>query len=279
MTIMLGNTPLLPVTAAINRLTVLLWGLSGCGKTVLASTMPGKKLWIQFDPDGVASVSDRTDVEVLDFSQAEHSVVENFNERGVYEQLFDNMLKDRPDLETIVLDSATSYAEKALLYGITSGKADGKSKQGGVSFKATLGQPGMAGYGFRNRYVLGIITMLLRLTAKHKRNFVVVCHEGAAEKDNDGKPTSITVLLGGSLPQEVPLQISEVWHVADTGHDRLIRIRPFGIRSPMRSRMFNMTGDGLIVWKYDQAKDEGMKIATWYQQWRDGGFKKLPLPK
>ena len=275
MTIMLGNTPLLPVNSALNRLTLLVWGLAGCGKTVLASTMPGHKLWLQFDSEGTASIGERNDVTVADFASKPHDVVNDFVERGLYETQFDKVLADNPQFETVVFDSATSYSQKALSYGITSGKADGRG------FKASLAQPGISGYGLRNRYTLGTINMLLRLTAKHNRHFAILCHEDTPAKDNDGNIVSITILLGGSLPQEVALQISEVWHMTDTGRpkERLIRIRPFGPRSPMRSRMFDMNSDGLIKWDYDQATDTGAKVGTWYQQWRDGGFKKLPLPK
>lgn len=272
----LGSVLLQPVSSSLNRMTQLIWGLSGCGKTTIAATSPGRKLWLQFDPEGAASIGDRSDVVVADFSGADHSIVDNFIERGIYEQQFDAVLKNDPTLETVVFDSATSYSQKALTYGIVSGKADGKG------FKATLAQPGISGYGLRNRYTLGTINMLLRLTAKHNRNFIVLCHEDTPAKDKEGNIISITILLGGSLPQEVALQISEVWHMTDPGgntNDRLIRIRPFGVRSPMRSRMFDMTGDGLIKWKYDQASDSGMKIADYYNQWRSGGFKKLALPK
>ncbi len=268
-----GNTPVLNVSSSINRLTLLVWGPAGCGKTVLASTLPGKKLWLQFDPDGTASLGERDDIRVLNFAAAEHGIVEQFIERGTYEADFERYFKTQ-EVDTVVFDSATSFSQKALTFGIVSGKADGKG------FRATLAQPGISGYGMRNRYTLGAITMLLRLTAKYGKNFVVLCHEDTPSKDNDGNIVSITILLGGTLPQEIALQISEVWHMKDTGekNKRLLRIRPHGVYQPMRSRMFDMTGPGLITWNYDQEHDRGMKVGDWYQQWRDGGFKKLPLP-
>lgn len=269
-----GANPVLPVSSSINRLSALVWGPAGCGKTVLASTFPGKKLWLQFDPDATASIGARDDIEVVDFSAADHGIVEQMIERGSYEQDFERYFKER-EVDTVVFDSATSFSQKALTFGIVSGKADGKG------FRASLAQPGISGYGLRNRYTLGAITMLLRLTAKYKKHFVVLCHEDTPSKDADGNIVSITILLGGSLPQEVALQISEVWHMKDTGkpNERLLRIRPFGVFQPMRSRMFDMTQSEPIIWNYDQATGKGHTVAAWYEAWRSGGFKKLPLPK
>lgn len=269
-----GTTEVKPVSSSIDRLTMLLWGLSGCGKTVLLSTLPGKKLWLQFDSDGTASIGDRQDIIVADFAKAENSIVDDFMERGIYEQQFNSFFAKYPEVESVVFDSVTAFGNKALTHGIVSGKADGKG------WKASLAVPGMQGYGIRNRYVLGAVNMMLRLTAKHKKHFAIVCHEDVPVKDDKGTPISITMLLGGSLPQEVSLQISEVWHMKDVGdkNNRNVRVRAFGVYSPMRSRIFNIGDHGLINWKYDQATDTGMKIADYYAKWRDGGFKKLPLP-
>jgi len=63
---------------ASNRFTALIWGPSGGGKTTLACTAPGRKLIVNFDPDGPASVAHRDDVDVLDYSTLTYGITETF---------------------------------------------------------------------------------------------------------------------------------------------------------------------------------------------------------
>ena len=50
------------------RLTMLLWGSAGAGKTTYAATAPGDKLWFSFGDSEHASVAGRSDVFVMDLS-------------------------------------------------------------------------------------------------------------------------------------------------------------------------------------------------------------------
>ncbi len=68
MEVMLGNRTLGAVDLSSTRVALLLWGASGCGKTTLASTAPGTKLWILFDQDGANSLAGRDDYVVLDLT-------------------------------------------------------------------------------------------------------------------------------------------------------------------------------------------------------------------
>src|SRR4051812_15258663 len=60
------------------RFSLLLWGLSGCGKTTLAASAPGNKLLINFDPDGPVSLGPRDDVVLIDLSTEKYTVVDIF---------------------------------------------------------------------------------------------------------------------------------------------------------------------------------------------------------
>ena len=83
------------------RLSLLVWGKSGSGKTTLAATAPGKKLWLNFDPDGVDVLTDRDDVELLDFAPKPDMVVEQFKEDDPLR--ITRYLEQHPELETLPL--------------------------------------------------------------------------------------------------------------------------------------------------------------------------------
>lgn len=271
--IKLGGMPVTSLSARVERLSMLIWGKSGSGKTVLASTAPGKKLWINFDPDGVASLQRSDDIVVVDMANMDHSKVPSFKSGDSIEAQLRALLTQDPTLYTIVIDSVTSFAQLALTHAILSGKASGGS------FKASMETPGMQGYGIRNRLVLDAINMFLRVTGALGRNIVFICHEDTPKTDSSGAVQSITLLLGGSLPEEVPLKISEVWHLLDADGRRKIGIRPYGSRSPMRTRMFRH--DGKVTnfsFLHDQQTGKGDGITQWFEKWKDTGFDKIAVP-
>lgn len=274
MDIKLGGIPVQPLDARIERLSMLLWGRSGCGKTVLASTAPGPMLWINFDPDGVASLKRTDAIMTVDMANIGHDKVPSFKSGEAIEAQLRTLLTQHSHLATVVIDSVTSFAQLALTHAVVSGKANGGT------FKASMETPGMAGYGIRNRLVLDCINMLLRVTGALGKNIVFICHEDSPKTDKDGNITSITVLLGGSLPEEVPLKISEVWHLLDSDGRRVIGIRPYAQRSPMRTRMFRHEGRVTnFPYHYDQQTGRGDGISTWFDQWRASGFDKIAVPK
>ena len=97
--------------------------------------------------------------------------------------------------------------------------------------------------------------------------------------DDDGVVLHITLMLGGQLPEQAPVDMSEVWAVSDTGRQRRIAIRPVRNRKPCKTRMFTTTGSPEFDWKFDPEKWEGHMISTWWEEWLKGGKEKLPLPK
>lgn len=269
----IGGLPVTKLGDKQERLSMLLWGRSGCGKTVLASTAPGPLLWINFDPDGVASLARRDDIEVVDFSNVGFDKVPSFKTGEAVESQLRTYLTQQSDCATVVVDSMTSFSQLAMTYAVMSGKASGGQ------FKASMEIPGMQGYGIRNRLVLDAVNMFLRVTGQLQRNLILICHEDSPKMNSEGVVQSITILLGGTLPEEVPLKISEVWHLLDTNGKRTIGIRPYAARSPMRTRMFRHSG--LVTnfpFLYDQQTGKGDGIKTWYDKWKETGFTKIPTP-
>lgn len=247
-----------------SRMAMVIWGKSGCGKTTLAATAPGVKLWVNYDPNGTDSIGFRDDVIVMDLAKQPFASVERFsnpNPLGI-----EQFLDAHPEVETIVFDSVTAFREICLAHAPA------------TSSKITVSVPGQQGYGLRNRWTLAMVRNVLASAMKKKRHIIFICHEDVPEKDTEGRAISVSVLLGGSLAEEVPLQLSEVWHMKDANGKRTIAVRPYGLYSPMKTRMFLTTKGTTFEWKYNADTQEGPGIIDWYEQWKKDGFKKIPIP-
>ena len=268
----LGSIEVLPTISRREILTMLLWGKPGCGKTVLAATAPGRKLWLQFDPAGTASLTRSDNILVADFSAYKSAQLEAFKQGGVIESDLLKLIREN-GINTVVVDSLTSFGQLALHYAISSGKASGKS------FKASIEHPGQTGYGIRSSMMLDFITMVLRVCADTKCHTILTAHDKETSGE-EGKVVEITMNLGGQGGVVIPSKISEIWHMEDTGKQRNLYIRAHGVKRPMRTRMFLPNGDVTqFVLRYDQDKDTGDGITTWFNQWEAAGFNKIPLPK
>lgn len=271
----LGSIEVQPTISRREILTMLLWGKPGVGKTVLASTAPGKKLWLQFDPAGTASLMRSDDILVADFSAYKSAQLEAFKQGAIIESDLLKLIREH-GIQTVVVDSLTTFGQMALHYGIVSGKASGKT------FKASIEAPGQGGYGIRAAMLLDFITMVLRVCADTKCHCILTAHDKETTDDSGGT-TEITVNLGGQGQTAIPAKISEIWYMEDTGKARNIYVRAHGVKRPMRTRMFATDERTFFTVKYNQDNpDERIKenaIATWYKAWEANGFTKIPVPK
>jgi hypothetical protein len=279
--IKLGTYDVKPASEQVSRLAMLLWGVAGCGKTTLAATAPGKKLWLLFDDggtDSIASLSQdapdssvlREQILVVDFSHEKNQIIDKFK--------FDDGLKlgpvleAHPDIETVVVDSTTRMSQMALENAISKG----------LFGKSSIEAPGMGAYGARNALLLRMFVDIMNVTGRYNRNVIFISHEAEPKTNDDGHVLAITMALGGQLPNLTTQKLGEVWYMADNGKgERKIYLRPFRVYKPMKTRMFdigpNKASD--FVWKYDiDNPDPKYEIATWFKQWRDTGGKKIAVP-
>lgn len=245
-----------------NNMAILLWGPGGIGKTTLACTAPGEKLLINFDPRGPASVAYRDDVMVLDYSTQTTSIVEEFKRSDPFNV---SAVLDRFD--TVIVDSATTIGDLTVARGIE------------ITKGATVERPSPGAYGARNALILQLVTNLLKLCEKKGKHLIIICHEAAPEKNEDGQVVSITMYLGGQLPTQTSVRFSEVWAMYELAAGKTIAIRPCRSRGPIKTRMFSTTSTPEFQWVYNPEADTGMKLADWHEAWLKGGKKKLPLPK
>jgi hypothetical protein len=264
----LGGISAKPAGEAIKRMSVLLWGDAGCGKTIFASTAPGQKLLINFDPDGPASISMRDDVTVLDFSGEPETVVTKFAKNDPIG--LDKFLEEHPEFDTVIFDSTTTFSELALKEAVKKYP------------KSDLLNPGLQGYGARNGIVLETVRSLLRVTGKHNRHCIIIAHEASPTTNDQGVVLFITMNLGGQLPSNIGIKLSEIWRMSEANKVRKISVRPCRGYKPMKSRMFRADGEPEFLFKYDPEKPDSENdhtLANWYEQWKQGSGKKLELPK
>jgi len=247
------------------RFSGLIWGPAGSGKTTLASTAPGIKLHMCFDPDGEMSLADRSDVLTMAFYQYNPlTVVGEFKKSDPYG--ITGFLQEHEEVETVILDSMTVYAHYALLEAV--------QRAGGA--KVTLQQPGMNGYSYRNSLVLQAASTMLGITAKLRRNIIFTTHEGAPDVEDDG---NITMILSTNLANQIGLRINEVWHLADlNGTSRVISVRPHTRMKPMKTRMFRADHLVKFNWYYNANTNTGEGIADWWHAWKENSGNKIDLP-
>lgn len=279
-TLMLGPVSMVSGGNVLSRMSILIWGLAGVGKTTYAATAPGKKLWLSFGDSEHLPIVHRKDTIVADFSGVG---IEELFKHAQSENPFglDQVLSDHQDIETLVCDSLTAVVYKALHLSIK------KRIGAGKGFIPTVEMPGISAYGGRNAIVLEVMQGLLRVTAKHKVHIVFTAHEDDPVMTDSSQGNIIdyvTVMLGGKIVGNTAWRLSEIWYMSQSelsGKERRIAIRPTRKRKPMKTRMFTDKGDPEFVVDYDADKpDKGqMTIASFYEDWVKNEGEKLPIPK
>jgi len=263
--ITLGTVSITTPKTQVKRMAMVIWGPSGAGKTTLAATAPRPILWINFDPDGTSSLMDQEDILIADFSMENPNKVVTFkheNSGGIKQ-----VLEDHPEIKTVVFDSVTSFNEMALKHGITEVRG------------ATMEAPTLQGYGRRNSYTMQAIMSVIRTTGAVNKHVIFIAHEDVPKQDELTGAMMVSILVGGKMQSEIPIKLSEVWHLQDTGKKRLIAIRSSRLRKPMKSRMFETSGNSEFTWNFDPESWEGAGIEDWYITWVENEGRKIPLPK
>lgn len=244
---------------------MFLWGLPGCGKTHFAGTATGKRLWINFDPEGTASLPESDDTIVLDYA---NEPIESYMKQVQSANPFnlEGIFKDHPDIQTVVVDSVTRFVQNAVAYSV--GRAPG----------ATFENPGKAGYGYRSRFTLGLINSMLLVTGKHDKNIIFIGHEGPPLTNEAGVIQAVTIMLGGDMGVSVPMQISEVWHMSERNFERTVQVRQIGLHKPMKTRMFDASKRSSFT-SSNTASPSLITLSDLFQKWKENKGNKLELPK
>lgn len=279
------NGNLFPIKRGVEasiRLSMLIWGQAGAGKTTWAATAPGDKLWLSFGEGEHVSVSSRPDVFVMDLSS---TPAEEVFKHGLGKNPFglDQQLYERKNIKSIIVDNLTAVQylglEKAVGDGIGAGKG----------FIPTMQAPGRSAYGGRNANLIGLMKALIYITGKHKVNVIFIAHESdpVTKVDNRGVETveHIGMSLGGQLVNNVSAQLSEIWNFRQEPmgkRQRIVTVRVSGSRKPMKTRMFDQRGESSFVVNYDPTKSNNVPgqttIAGFWEQWHKGGMQRIQVP-
>jgi len=253
-------------------MTALLWGDAGVGKTTLAATAPGRKLWYSFDPDGtntLAPIAEKEDIQYYDLSANTEAVIDLFkNDTNPL-----NIKSVLDMFDTFVFDSITNVVDKTLQRGIKTNKG------------ATIERPSPAAYATRNALAIRLVKNVMAATMKAKKHVIFIAHEKAPTTDEEtGAILFITLALGGQLASNVGIDFSEIWHLyqVDNRAEHRICIRPARKRKPAKTRMFMQGGQPEFEWKFnadawDAPMNKKYRMDTWFDMWNKTGHK-LALP-
>lgn len=270
MDIVLDGRKLVTPDQELVRMSGLIWGASGAGKTVLASTAPKDIVWINYDTDGTKVLRGVDGIHVIDFSTEPNSSVMKFRNEDPLG--LDKLLGANKELQSVVFDSLTSYGERGLHHGVKLAATTAKGTG------STLEDPGYSGYGNKNTWMNMCVLNLLKVTAKHNRHMIFIAHEDKPTTNSQGDVLFISIMLGSSLNVQVPVKMSEIWRLEDTGKIRRVAIRPCRLHKPMKTRMFKTDGEPEFEWIYDPETGKGGTIENWYNKWKESGGQKLTLP-
>ena len=138
--------------------------------------------------------------------------------------------------------------------------------------------PTLQGYGRRNSYTMQGIMSVIRTTGAANKHVIFVAHEDAPQKDELSGAIMVSILVGGKMQSEIPIKLSEVWHLEDTGKNRKLTIRSSRLRKPMKSRMFVTSESSDFTWSFNPESWDGEGIEDWYNKWVKNDGKKIELP-
>lgn len=271
----LGGLKVFDAKDVPTRMAILIWGPVAVGKTTYAMTAPGRKLLINCDPEGKISILHRDDVEIVE--------IDNLSLEYTFKQLqnddplgLDEYLAARPDIGTVVLDSATTLAWRALQKAVQDRVGAGRG------FSPTIEAPGMSAYGGRNNIMLVCITGLLKVTAKHNRHCIIITHEADPKLTKDGEVDFYNMMLGGQTVTGFSVRLSEVWYMSNSSdNERRLAVWSTRKRHPMKSRIFKQGESREFTLPYDADQpdtNQEYTISDIYDRWIKGQRQKLEVP-
>jgi len=251
------------------RFAGVIWGEAKTGKTTWAMSLPGRKLLVNFDPDGYLAVAHRDDFDVIDLSQyPPQEAIKNAKKVGTY------ILENADKYKSVVVDSLTTLTDLALHDAVERGL--GKSSK----FTPTIDTPGLTGYGGRNNNVNDVIDKIMRATAQKTLNCFFIAHMDDPEYDQDGKNIiQQTIMLSAKIRNKVGLKVSEIYHLEKGSQDRrFVHLSQYGNKKPMGSRIFDTAKVQKFQLRYtidNPDEEQPDTLAAIFAAWESGGRQKL----
>lgn len=259
-----------------SRTTGVLWGLPKTGKTTFLCSLPGKILFIMFDPDGDQSIEDNPNITIVRMYEQDDATIVRYMRKSM------PSLIRKGEYDSVVTDSLSTL--NAICLNVAIDEEIGKSG-GSKGFIPTLEAPGQSAYGARTALLVDIVNKLLRSTGSVGAHCWFTAHQDTPTTDPQGNMLYITLTLSGKAISNVGLNVSEIWYLSmiSTGNKATwkLAIAPCRSKEPMGSRIFDVTGSPEFELRYDKSlgSEQPHSIAMWFNKWVEGGRKDLPLPK
>jgi len=202
-------------------LKILIEGDSGVGKTCLASTFPGRIMFLDFDNkvDSAAAflrhkgLTDQLNaIEVEQFpAQLGISPIDGLT-KVISQKLIPQQKSGKMEFATLVLDSITTFSSATLAHIV-------KTNPGVKRNPTAQGpQPGLQDYGILHREFQRLIQGLLSLPC----NVIMLAHL-AIEKDEATGQIMRHAMMDGSFARELPIHFKEVWRLYVKDGKRLVQ--------------------------------------------------------
>lgn len=198
-----------------DNLKILLYGMSGSGKTCFAASLPTPILYLDFDGKvDSAAMFHRSDKERL--SQIDvRNLTQNFTQSPIAElekiigtELIPQEKAGKMLFKTLVIDSLTTFSSSTLKYIVDTNPGIKRviTKQGQ--------QPGMQDFGILKREFAKLIPNILNLPC----NIVMLGHI-STDKDEITGEIVRGPAMDGSFARDLPIYFKEVWrsYVDDKG--------------------------------------------------------------
>lgn len=207
--------PLLSELKTEGNLKILLYGLSGSGKTCFAAALPTPILFLDFDGKAdSAAMYHREDADRLKQIDV-RSLAQSFTvspiaelEKIISTELIPQQKAGAMKFKTLILDSITTFSSQTLKYIVDSNPGINRvlTKQGK--------QPGMQDFGILKREFGKLIPNILDLPC----NVIMLGHI-STEKDDVSGEIIRGPAMDGSFARDLPIYFKEVWrsYVDDKG--------------------------------------------------------------
>jgi len=258
-----------------SRTAGVIWGIAKCGKTTFLTSLPGKKLFVMLDPDGDMSLPDSPDIHILRlYEQPDDLII-----RYLTDKLPTLLRRNEQQFDSCIVDSLSTLGQICLNEAIRTNV--GESSKNGEKFKPTIDAPGLSAYGSRTARTVDIVNKVLRATGSVGMHCWFTSHEDEPKTNAKGDFLGSTMTLSGKAINGVGLNVSEIWYMSQHDGKWKIAISPCRGRSPMGSRLFDVTGDIEFRLKFNPelGTDQPHSITTWYNTWVASGRAKLEVPK
>lgn len=254
------------------RMSGLLWGMAGCGKTTYLSSLPQPILYVMIDPDGKDSIPEACDYFVLDLSGYENGETV----RALKDKVPSMIAKLDNGAASVVVDSLTVFANRGLAYAIEQGIGESKKS----NWKPTIEEPGLTAYGARRQYITHAVSNILRVTARRNMHCFFTTHQDDGERNEKNEIIRYTMMLGGKAVNDAALQMSEVWWMREHDGKRFVAMRNVRMREPMKTRIFDTQRSAEFEVKFDinGGVDQPHSLASFHNVWKFNNRNKLPMP-